>query len=283
MGNVVRGIVEGIVLDTNSSTAGDGIGIYFNISVVDLTHTNSPGIVGVRGSVAGSPGELAFYTRRGSTGLAGEWVRINDIGNVGIGTTTPAYKLSVQSTSDGNMFQLYDTDGNCLQNPESGAITTTCTSDEKYKENIRDSGSMLDYFKDFKIREYEVKASGDTRIGPVAQELEITHPELVEDITSTSTFQVQVGTTTETDAEGTEKEVPMYETREAITTSKFVELPSIWQVIKAIQDVWTRLAGIFRFDGDKATGMTLYSQDTSEAYCLTIQTGLLIHTKGACK
>ena len=203
-------------------------------------------------------------------------------GNVGIGTTTPNYKLAVQSTSDGNMFQLYDTDGNCLQNPESGGITTTCTSDLKYKENVRDSGSMLDYFTDFVIREYEVKATGDTRIGPVAQELEITHPELVRDITSTSTYQLQTGTSTEMDENGVEKEVPVYETREATSTSKFVEMPSIWQVIKAVQDVWSKVAAIFRFEEGKVTGITLFDTATDEAHCVQITNGRLLASGGEC-
>jgi hypothetical protein len=180
------------------------------------------------------------------------------------------------------MFQLYDTDGNCLQNPESGAITTTCTSDIKYKTNIRPSRSMLSYFDDFLIREYEVRSSGDTRLGVVAQELELTHPELVKDIVSTSTYQIRTGTTTSITEDGVLTE-PVYETRESTSTEKFVELPSVWQLLKAIQEIWGRITSIFRFSGSRATGINLYDTANGNPYCVQITNGALTRVAGVCK
>src|SRR5690606_27938466 len=45
--------------------------------------------------------------------------------------------------------------------------------------NIRDTESALDYFSGFRVRDYEVLASGDTLTGVIAQEVLETHPELV--------------------------------------------------------------------------------------------------------
>lgn len=123
---------------------------------------------------------------------------------VGIGTTSPVYRLSVQHNADANMFQLYDTDGNCLMNPEAGGITTTCSSDGRLKENVRDASSALAHFAGLRIRDYTVKASGDTYTGVIAQEMRQSNPELVKD-----------------GADGFLQ----------------VELPNLWKLVKAIQEL----------------------------------------------
>jgi len=161
-----------------------------------------------------------------STLTAGSAVRTMDIvsGNVGIGTTTPQFILSVENSSEGDTFQLYDTDGNCLQDPDSGGITTSCSSDEKYKENIRDTSLLaVEKLRGINIRDYDLRSTGESKTGVVAQELELTRPDLVRDITFTYTEQIFDGeaTTTATTTE----------------TTKFVTLPSIWEMVKAIQEL----------------------------------------------
>jgi hypothetical protein len=102
-----------------------------------------------------------------------------DGGNVGIGTTSPKFLLSVESSSEGNMFQLYDTDGNCRQDPDASAITTTCSSDARLKTDISPAKEVLPYLLGIPIKDFTVKASGDERTGVVAQDLLADYPELV--------------------------------------------------------------------------------------------------------
>jgi len=96
---------------------------------------------------------------------------IDGSGNIGIGTTSPQFKLSVESSSEGNMFQIFDTDGNCRQDPDAGGITTTCSSDIRLKTDISETASLLDYFLGIPIKDYTVIASGDRMTGVIAQEL----------------------------------------------------------------------------------------------------------------
>ena len=133
-------------------------------------------------------------------------------GFVGIGDTTPDYKLDVAlTTTDGNIFSLTDSDGECLHNPEAGSEVVSCSSDARLKTNITDTTSALSYFSDFQIRDYNIIASGDKTTGVIAQEMLLTHPELVSQ-----------------DAAG------MYS----------VQLPNQWKVIKAIQELDVEVKGI---------------------------------------
>ncbi len=137
-------------------------------------------------------------------------------GNFGIGDTTPDYLLDVANTGvDNNIFSLTDSDGECLYNPEAGSVTVTCSSDERLKNNIVDAPSALAYFKSFKIRQYNVRASGDRMIGVIAQEVLQTNPELV-----------------------TVSPSGMYS----------VQLPSQWQVVGALQELDLKIAGLSSLD-----------------------------------
>jgi hypothetical protein len=100
-------------------------------------------------------------------------------GNVGIGTGSPGVLLHVNSASDTDIFRLQDSDGTCDYNPEAGSVTVTCSSDARLKTNIRDASPTLEYLNDIVIRDYEVIASGNTLTGVIAQEMLLTHPELV--------------------------------------------------------------------------------------------------------
>ena len=154
--------------------------------------------------------DIAFGTDGGS-GLA-ERLRIDATGVVGIGDVSPDYLLDVANTStDGNIFSITDSDGECLYNPESGSVTVTCSSDERLKTNIVDAQSALDYFRPFKVREYNVIASGDKMVGVIAQEVLLTNPELVT-----------------TGSSG------MYS----------VQLPSQWQLVKAVQELDIKIKDI---------------------------------------
>ncbi len=123
--------------------------------------------------------EIAFYANGTSQNTLNQQMVIQGNGNVGIGTTTPTVNLAVQNASEGNTLQLYDTDGNCRIDPDSGGLTTTCSSDERLKKDITVPESSLDYLLNIPIKDFTLKASGDRKTGVIAQELMKTHPELV--------------------------------------------------------------------------------------------------------
>jgi hypothetical protein len=134
------------------------------------------------GATNGSGGYIQYVR----DGVGGQSLTINpngyagvDGGSVGIGAATPTMKLHVLSTSDESILRLQDSDGTCDHNPESGAETVSCSSDERLKSNIHDAPSALEYLQDFRIREYVITSSGDVTTGIIAQELMQTHPELV--------------------------------------------------------------------------------------------------------
>jgi len=156
------------------------------------------------------------------------------INRIGIGTSTPQFFLSVESDGEGDMFQLFDTDGNCLQDPDSGGITTSCSSDEKLKRNIRDTSfSALDSFQGIKIRDFETKTNNKTHTGVVAQELELTNPEMVRDVVSV--YPAQYEEIIDDEGESTFVMISATSTE----STKFVQLPSVWQLVKAIQEQQT--------------------------------------------
>ncbi|MCP4751744.1 MAG: tail fiber domain-containing protein [Proteobacteria bacterium] len=104
----------------------------------------------------------------------------NDGGNVGIGTTSPGVKLEVEDTSvEGNLFTLRDSDGQCDHDPDSGTETVTCSSDARLKTDIRDAKPVLDDIMKLRVRDYTVIASGKEITGVVAQEVREVEPELV--------------------------------------------------------------------------------------------------------
>ena len=84
---------SGAIRLSNSTTATDGLlgGIDFNNTNAEGAATNAR-IYGVRGDAA-LEGRLTFETRDGAT--LSERMRIDENGNVGIGTTTPLAKLQV--------------------------------------------------------------------------------------------------------------------------------------------------------------------------------------------
>jgi len=103
-------------------------------------------------------------------------------GDVGVGTTVPAYRLEVEDTSTtGSILRLQNGDGTCDLDPDTGGLSWSCTSDLRLKSDVHraDTGRVLESLLEMDLYDYEVRASGQRRLGFVAQELERTHPERV--------------------------------------------------------------------------------------------------------
>src|SRR3989344_3971988 len=156
-------ILEGYVADGTARTNASYIRQQFDTNAGFGSYWKS-----VRGANGGTY-EGALGVRAASSDV--DVITWRSDGNVGIGTTSPAFLLSVQNSGEGNTLQLYDTDGNCRIDPDSGGLTTTCSSDARLKTDIISSPPVLSYLNGLPIKEYTVIASGDRRTGVVAQEL----------------------------------------------------------------------------------------------------------------
>ncbi len=130
-------------------------------------------------------------------------------GNVGIGTNDPQVALQINSAANTNVLRLQDADGTCDHNPQAGSETVTCSSDERLKTDIVDSGDTLSDLSKLRIREYTVKTSGNRLTGVIAQEVQNVFPEMVH--TGSNGYLM-------------------------------VEEPSIWKVVKAIQELYAAAA-----------------------------------------
>ncbi len=103
-------------------------------------------------------------------------------GHVGIGTISPSARLDVVSSTAGvAVARFQNGTGACTFTPaSSGSGTWSCSSDARLKTDITDAeGRALDWVKDFRIRDYTMKADGSRQTGVIAQEVAKTHPEMV--------------------------------------------------------------------------------------------------------
>jgi len=137
----------------------------------------------IRGAAGGAgdlPTDMLFYTAPNGSATLTEKMRIDNTGNVGIGTTAPSEKLEVC----GNVKVIGTINA-------SGSITASqaimCSSDIRYKKNITPITNTLanvmklkgvNYF--FKKEEFIDKSfNGKKQIGFIAQDLEKIYPEIV--------------------------------------------------------------------------------------------------------
>ena len=131
-----------------------------NIFVIDVaSSTKNSGYIGYKYSgTAGSNANVLTFGHWGSDNL----MNIDGLGNVGIGDTTPSYKLDVAGTirATGDVIAY---------------------SDVRVKENIKTIDNSLE--KVSKLRGVEFNKIGDNKksIGVIAQEIEKVIPEVVKE------------------------------------------------------------------------------------------------------
>ena len=155
------------------------------------------------------------------------------------------------SASEGNVIRLDDGTETCDLDPDAGGVVETCSSDESLKMNIKDAPSYLDYFEGFRIREYDIKESGEKKIGVIAQELQTTHPELVKNMTVENKsygFNTVIEDIYGLNASGSYVVIGSESKKVwGVTAVEDVEIlgvetPNTWVLVKAIQELNTIIA-----------------------------------------
>ena len=185
-------------------------------------------------NVASENHNIRFYTGFNGTGGAAEnneRMRIEYNGNVGIGTASPGYRLDVQASVAGYVFNSQNTrnvsgDANALFLLGNNANNTSsyfvvCSmgsgdkmyvygngnivninnsygalSDIKLKENITDASSKLDDLMKVKIRNYNLIGEDNKQIGVIAQDLEEIFPSMIDESPDKDKDGNYLGTTT---------------------------------------------------------------------------------------
>lgn len=197
--------------------------------ILSLT-ANNPAIFfedtnGSNAYIQNSNGSLFFEGNDGATVN----MTINNSGNVGIGTTSPAFKLSVAGTVGPDADDSYNlgaagSDWGCLYY-NSGTLGT-CASDERLKENIEtlsfstDEASALDQVAALSLHTFSFKeAPGSQYKGLIAQEVLEVAPELV------------------------------LEREDSFLAVKYGDIQ--WLVLEAMQEMWRSLQANFARDDEQ--------------------------------
>ncbi len=138
---------------------------------------------------------------------------------VGINTTSPQELLHISAGGNSTTLRLQDADGTCNLNPESGSLLAICSSDESLKTNVKNvsKSDVVSKILSIPLKQYDVKITGETRIGPVAQDLQLVRPEMVHEI------KEPVFSKTTGEQNGTK-------------TTLGVEEPNVWELTYLIQE-----------------------------------------------
>ncbi|HRH26520.1 MAG TPA: tail fiber domain-containing protein, partial [Candidatus Paceibacterota bacterium] len=109
------------------------------------------------------------------------YFRITNLGNVGIGTTSPQRLLHVYRSTDGPPVRFEDSNGYCEIDPTS--TSWTCTSDERLKKDIVTMSTSTMMRKVLALNpvtfRWKSQNTNDLRYGLIAQEVEEVFPDFV--------------------------------------------------------------------------------------------------------
>lgn len=108
-------------------------------------------------------GQFVYNSQNGNV------VQISDDGLISAGYTGSA----------GVRLSLANSAGTCTLTPTATTASFVCSSDERLKDNIVDVGDVSDWVNAFRVREYNIKSTGEKVVGVIAQETQKTHPEMV--------------------------------------------------------------------------------------------------------
>lgn len=151
-----------------------------NIGVTSITTTRTLRF-STGASITGSPkinAGAVFCTALSVTGFPGGTSPVAHIFNTASNTTSDSRILelsfldsTVANNADFVVFKGLSTINGRIQSDGDGTISYVTTSDERVKENIVDADSQWETIKNINVRNYDLKLTGDNRIGFIAQEL----------------------------------------------------------------------------------------------------------------
>jgi hypothetical protein len=82
----------------------------------------------------------------------------------------------------GVALSLTNSAGVCTLTPTSTTAVFSCSSDARLKTDYGLAGDQLGYLDSLPVHAYKINASGEKTIGPIAQELQKIHPEMVHEV-----------------------------------------------------------------------------------------------------
>ena len=174
--SLILGSINGI----NGATSDTMVGIGTTAPAFRL-HISDPSNAGLRVQTNTTGGRVASFGDKGAfqidaTGVAGGRFLVNEVGFVGINTTSPARRLDVNGTVI--IRQLGPTGSNqlCLNAINEVA---SCSSSRRYKTNIIDYLSGLNLLNRLRPVTFDWKDSGMHDLGLVAEEVAEVEPLLV--------------------------------------------------------------------------------------------------------
>ncbi|MDB5259074.1 MAG: hypothetical protein JWO73_282 [Candidatus Taylorbacteria bacterium] len=212
-------------------------------------------------------------------------------GKVGIGTSTPLYRLHIQRSGDGPVAGFTDANGTCTIDPTSTSLI--CSSDRRLKKDIVsiNGATALDQINQLQAVNFRWNnQSTDTlRFGFIAQDFEKVFPQLVQ--TDVNGFKSVAYTALTPVLAEAIKQLDVKVNALTIATST----STLKSMIQGIGD-WTvgKITGTVALFGDlkadaltvgspsKPSGITLYDGVTGQPYCLKVMNGTMQNFPGDC-
>jgi len=205
---------------------------------------------------------------RSSTG--DDVITFADNGNIGIGTSTPAYKLQIAGDIAATAFVNVST--------RDAKKNITYLNDDEKLETLTKLGKM-------KIAQYRYKTDNDSdplRLGLIAEEAPaevLSASGKGVDIYKLTTFTLAAVQAQQKSIEAIDARLSALEARTASSTPAVSEglIASIISSIKTLS-----VDKIEVGSKDKPTGITLFDEETGKPYCLKMSGGSMKSSSGAC-
>jgi len=232
------------------------------------------------GSTNGNGGNIILApgvagTGGGSSGSIGNVLLAVSGGNVGVGITSPLYRLHVKGDNGAGVVAKFETSGGataCTLSATTGLLN--CSSDSRLKKDIENIGSVLDKMLALRPVSYRWNtedSDAPLKYGFIAQEVEEQFPATVttDEESGYKLFSLQ-------------GLIPyivksLKELNDKVDSISGNISSQVTQVVQSIMPSLT--VG----SAEAPTGITLFDKTTTEPHCLSINNGIIETTPGACQ